>query len=77
MFEDDIFRAHARQFAHLGHEYEALGLNDMVAAQWANAGFLPAEAKYWIDANFDVATATRYADHFVTVAEAVARRAAA
>lgn len=74
MFEHDIFRAHARQFAHLGADCEALGLNDMVAAQWANAGFLPNEAAPWIAVGFPVTEATRFADNFVTPAEAVAQR---
>lgn len=61
---------HARQLTEHADGYADLGLTPIVAADWANRGFLPGEARPWIAEGFEPDVAARYADRFMSPQEA-------
>jgi hypothetical protein len=75
-FDLALFESLTAQLRGFGEDYAALGLDATEAACWARHGFLPHEAKPWIDAGFSADDACGWANRYIGPADA-ARKAAA
>ncbi len=72
-FCEATFRANAAHFADLWADYADLGVDTLTAANWATFGFLPDEARPWIEAGFSAGRASVHANAFRAIEQALAR----
>jgi hypothetical protein len=74
-FDPTAFVTQTRQFAMLVDDYAELGLDTASAVAWAGQGFMPGEARPWIEHGFTPDRAGHHANSFRDPEDAARRDA--